>query len=116
MRKGIPESKCDPADLGFAMITRGGADGNPAWVKSGPGWSISINIPRWQMALSGFMHTHFRPHIDFPAKIDFTSPAGDGSVIVGDYHELLAAVDALKDPIILMAGATPVSRRMIEAI
>lgn len=113
----IWKNKLKPQHMGFKMISRGGGKTERwMWHLDGHDWSMTIEIPRWKSSLFRFMHDSPPPQIEFPADADFTLPGGSGRVKLDDVHELHSALAALKDPMVLMAGATPVVRRMLARL
>jgi len=90
--------------------------GRSMWHKAGDDWSISIPIPAWQSSLMRFTAWTFMQGIDFPANARFSVAGMKGRLRINDGHELKAAVEILQEPLILMAGNTPVARRLLAGI
>jgi hypothetical protein len=86
------------------------------WHKAGDDWSISLPIPAWQSSLMRFCAWNYLQDIDFPVNAKFSVAGKVGWLKVNDQHELEAAVSVLREPLMLMAGNTPVARRLLAGI
>jgi hypothetical protein len=107
-----------PHMMGFRVVDdpKHRKAGRSMWHKAGDGWSISIPIPAWQSCLMRFTAWNLTHGIDYPISIRFSVAGQPGRMKINDHHELEAAVRTLQEPLLLMAGGTPLARRLLAGI
>ena len=108
----------NPHMMGFRILDdpQHRKSGRSMWHKEGEGWSISIPIPAWQSSLMRFTAWNIIHGVDYPVNIRFSIAGQPGRTKIYDHHELEAAVRVLQEPLLLMAGGTPLARRLQAGI